>query len=94
MIGYCVARGFAGRRYIPALPPPAVHPSFALRAPRRVEVSMHPDLFWAIVLAGCLIALAFIAIPNDAGVLKDHEGDPAPRKLRARFVRNRWDQER
>jgi hypothetical protein len=32
---------------------------------------MQPDLFWAIILGGCLIALALIAIPDNAGVLKD-----------------------
>ena len=46
-------------------------------APRRVEVLMQPDLFWAIILGGCLIALAFIAIPNNFGVLKDRDDDSA-----------------
>jgi hypothetical protein len=32
---------------------------------------MQPDLFWAIIFVGCLIALALIVIPNDAGVPKD-----------------------
>jgi hypothetical protein len=32
---------------------------------------MQPELFWAIILGGCLIALALIAIPNDVGVPKD-----------------------
>jgi hypothetical protein len=45
---------------------------------------MQPDLFWAIVLGGCFIALAFIAIPHDAGVLKDRDNDPAPRHMRSR----------
>jgi hypothetical protein len=32
---------------------------------------MQPDLFWAVILVGCLIALAVIAIPSDVGVSKD-----------------------
>jgi hypothetical protein len=45
---------------------------------------MQSEVFWAIVLGGCFIALAFIAISNDAGVLKDRDNDPAPRHMRSR----------
>jgi hypothetical protein len=36
---------------------------------------MQPDMFWSIILGVCFIALALIALPNDAGVLKDHDDD-------------------
>jgi hypothetical protein len=54
-----------------------------------MEVLMQPDLFWAIVFGGCLVALALIAIPNDAGVLKDDGDDPAARHSRIRLARIR-----
>jgi hypothetical protein len=50
---------------------------------------MQPDLFWAVILGGCFIALALIVVPNDAGVLKDREDDLAVRRLRPRFAQNR-----
>jgi hypothetical protein len=48
---------------------------------------MQPDLFWAIILGVCLIALAFIAIPNNFGVLEDHDDDPVLRQSRTQLAR-------
>jgi hypothetical protein len=52
-----------------------------------VKVLIQPDLFWAIILGGCFTALALIAIPKDAGVLKDRDDArgahrPAPHPIR------------
>jgi hypothetical protein len=52
-----------------------------------VEVLMQPDLFWSIILGVCLIALAFIAIPNNFGVLEDHDDDPVLRRSRTQLER-------
>jgi hypothetical protein len=36
---------------------------------------MHPNLYWAIILVGCLLALAVVWIPEDVGVLNKHDNE-------------------
>jgi hypothetical protein len=55
---------------------------------------MQPDLFWAVVLGGCFIALALIAIPNNPGMSNDHGDDRTPHNLRNRLERTRREQAR
>jgi hypothetical protein len=55
-----------------------------------VEVLMQHDVFWAVVLGWCLIALALIVIPNDAGVLKDRKGNPAAQRSRTSPTQAGW----
>jgi hypothetical protein len=55
---------------------------------------MQLDMLWAIVVGGCFIALALIAIPHDAGMSKDHDDDRAPHNLRTRLARTRRERDR
>jgi hypothetical protein len=49
---------------------------------------MQPDLFWAIIFAGCLITVAVIVIPNDVGVLKNHNDESALQRENPQIARD------